>query len=106
MMEFILHQDYPSEIKNRLGMIFGVKLIPSGFPNQGPKPVPNGLPFAAYPGILLACNTWTNGEHPDQSHWDWWPATDKEHARELEDFIRSQPLSLNKWYYIDTFDKE
>lgn len=105
-MEFILHKTYPTEIKNRHRMVFGVKLIPSGFPNQGPKPVQNGLSSCTYPGILLACNIWTDGEQPDQHHWDWWPATDKEHAKELEDFIRSQSLSLNQWYYIDTFDKE
>lgn len=105
-MELILHKNYPSEIKNRNGMIFAVKLIPSGFPNQGPGPVPNGLPSVAYPGILLACNTWTNGPHPDLMHWDWWAPIDKEHTKELEDFIRAQALPLNQWHYIDTFDKE
>lgn len=98
-MQMQIHAAYPAAIQNVLGIVLGIKLIPSGLPKEGPKP----LQESGYPAILMTCNEWTeNGV--DKHHWDWYYCHDPSINAAIDKFVRSQTLNFNQWYYLDVFD--
>lgn len=101
-MEMEIHASYPKEIKNPNGVILGVKLIPSGLPKEGPKP----LHESGYPAILFACNTWTQQDAPDVNRWEWFYFRDFDMEKAVDAFVRSQMLNFNQWYYLDVISFE
>lgn len=99
-MQMKIHTSYPEKIENPFGIVLGIKLIPSGLPKEGPKP----LQETNYPAILMACNLWDGGEERVHRHWDWYYCHVPEVNARIDKFVREQTLSFNQWYYLDVFD--
>jgi hypothetical protein len=98
-MQMELHRNYPQAIKNVLGIVVGIKLMPSSLPKEGPI----SLHEIGYPAILMACNLW-EAEDGDSKHWDWYYCHDPEINAKIDKFVREQALNFHQWYYLDVFD--